>query len=77
MLLTRASLRNRVAVTVAGILIILFGVISLFRLPVQLSPDIERPVISIQTGWRAAAMCCAAFPACARCPQAHPGAVAL
>ncbi|MCF6226028.1 MAG: efflux RND transporter permease subunit [Xanthomonadales bacterium] len=55
MQLTRASLRNRVAVTVAGILIILFGVISLFRLPVQLSPDIERPVISIQTDWRAAA----------------------
>jgi len=55
MQLTRASLRNRVAVAVAGILIILFGVISLFRLPVQLSPNIERPVISIQTGWRAAA----------------------
>lgn len=55
MLLTRASLRNRVAVAVAGILITLFGIISLFRLPVQLSPDIERPVISINTGWRAAA----------------------
>ncbi len=54
MFLTRAALHNRVAVAVAAILIILFGVLSLFRLPVQLSPDIERPVISISTGWRAA-----------------------
>ena len=55
MQLTRASLKNRVAVAVAGILITLFGVISMLRLPVQLSPDIERPIISIDTGWRAAA----------------------
>ncbi len=54
MFLTRAALHNRVAVAVAAILIILFGVLSLFRLPVQLSPDIERPIISIKTDWRAA-----------------------
>ncbi len=54
MFLTRAALHNRVAVAVAAILIILFGVLSLFRLPIQLSPEIERPVISISTNWRAA-----------------------
>ena len=54
MFLTRAALHNRVAVAVAAILIILFGILSLFGLPIQLSPDVERPIISIETDWRAA-----------------------
>ena len=55
MTLTRISLSNPVAVVVACILIGIFGLISLSRLPIQMAPDIERPVISIETGWRAAA----------------------
>ncbi|HEY1138578.1 MAG TPA: efflux RND transporter permease subunit, partial [Xanthomonadaceae bacterium] len=31
-----------------------FGLLSLGKLPLQLFPDIERPQMSIQTGWRAA-----------------------
>ena len=31
-----------------------FGLMSLLELPLQLFPDIERPQMSIQTGWRAA-----------------------
>ncbi len=54
MTLTRLSLGNPVAVAVGCILIALFGVISLLRLPIQLTPEVERPVISINTGWRAA-----------------------
>jgi multidrug efflux pump subunit AcrB len=53
--LTRLSLSNPVAVVVAVILAILFGIISLTRLPVQLTPEIERPEITIRTIWRAAA----------------------
>ena len=53
--LTRLGLGNPVAVAVGCILLVIFGLISLFRLPVQLTPNIDRPTISISTGWRAAA----------------------
>ena len=53
--LTRISLSNPVAVLVAVILAILFGTISLSRLPVQLIPEVEKPEITIKTNWRAAA----------------------
>ena len=55
MTLTKISLSNPVAVVVACILAAIFGLISLSRLPVQMTPDISRPVISIETAWRAAA----------------------
>ena len=53
--LTRISLGNPVAVIVAGILVVIFGTISLMRLPIQMTPEIERPEISIRTSWRASA----------------------
>jgi len=53
--LTKLSLSNPVAVVVACILIAIFGVLSLTRLPIQMSPDISRPEISIMTPWRASA----------------------
>ena len=55
MTLTRISLSNPVAVVVACILVAIFGMISLDRLPIQMTPDISRPQISIETAWRAAA----------------------
>lgn len=55
MTLTRLGLGNPVAVIVAVLLAIIFGLISLDRLPIQLTPDVERPKISINTVWRAAA----------------------
>ena len=45
------SIKLPVTVTVGAILIILFGVISLFRVPVQLTPDVEKPKISVRTVW--------------------------
>jgi len=53
--LTRLSLGNPVAVVVAGILLAIFGLMSLFRLPIQMTPEIQRPQISIRTSWRASA----------------------
>jgi len=53
--LTRMALGNPVAVIVGALLVLLFGSISLFKLPVQMTPDVERPQIAINTGWRAAA----------------------
>jgi len=54
MKLTEASLRNPAAVAVAVAMVCAFGLLSLLKLPLQLFPDIERPQMSIQTGWRAA-----------------------
>jgi multidrug efflux pump subunit AcrB len=53
--LTRLSLGNPVAVIVACILLAIFGLLSLFRLPIQMTPEIQRPQISIFTSWRASA----------------------
>jgi multidrug efflux pump subunit AcrB len=53
--LTKLSLDNHVAVIVAILLATLFGSISLSRLPIQLTPEIQEPEITIITNWRAAA----------------------
>ena len=45
------SIQLPVTVTVGAILILLFGIISLFRVPVQLTPDVEKPKISVRTYW--------------------------
>lgn len=55
MTLTKLSLGNPVAVAVGCILLGIFGVLSLMRLPIQLAPEVQRPQISISTAWRAAA----------------------
>jgi multidrug efflux pump subunit AcrB len=52
--LTASSLKNPSGVAVLVAVILLFGGFSLSQLPVQLFPDIERPQITIMTGWRAA-----------------------
>ena len=54
MRLIAASIRNPIAVAVTVALICLFGMMSLMKLPLQLFPDIDRPNITIFTGWRAA-----------------------
>ncbi len=55
MTLTRLSLGNPVGAVVAVLLVILFGVISLNRLPIQLTPEVKSPEVTITTSWRAAA----------------------
>lgn len=52
--LVDASSKNPLAVGVVVVLIALFGWISMRKLPLQLFPDIDRPQISVETGWRAA-----------------------
>ena len=53
--ITRSSLKNPASVLVILVLIMLFGTISIFKLPIQLTPDIEQPQITIISGWRQAA----------------------
>lgn len=53
--LTKIALGNPVATLVGVLLAILFGLVSLGRLPIQLTPEVEKPEITIRTAWRAAA----------------------
>jgi len=49
--LVAAFVRNPVKVAVGVLLVGLFGIIAAFLLPVQLVPEVQRPVISIATAW--------------------------
>ena len=51
MSLIQASVRYPVSTAVGVILIVMFGLISLARLPVQLTPSVEDPVINVTTVW--------------------------
>lgn len=53
--LTRTSLNSPASVLVILTLITLFGIISVMKLPIQLTPTIEQPQITIFAGWRQAA----------------------
>jgi len=48
------SIKKPVTVAVAVILIVMFGIIGLRGLPVQLTPDVEKPQITVQTRWNGA-----------------------
>lgn len=52
--LNKPALGNPVAVIVAVLLVLLSGTISLLRRPVQMIPNVKRPMIEIATSWRAA-----------------------
>ncbi|MBW2659866.1 MAG: efflux RND transporter permease subunit [Deltaproteobacteria bacterium] len=49
--IVKYSLEKPVTVAVAVILIITFGLIGLSKLPVQLTPDVETPKITVRTIW--------------------------
>lgn len=46
-----ACVRNPVKVSVGALLLVLFGVVGLLRLPIQLIPQVETPTISVETRW--------------------------
>lgn len=47
----RFAIENPVKVAVGVILIVLFGLIALTTVPVQLTPDIDRPMVTVRTTW--------------------------
>lgn len=49
--IVKYSLNKPVSVAVAVILVVTFGLIGLNTLPVQLTPDVETPQITVQTTW--------------------------
>jgi len=51
MKLVENAIRYPVSVTVGVILVVLFGFLSLFRIPVQMIPDVEEPAVYVSTIW--------------------------
>jgi HAE1 family hydrophobic/amphiphilic exporter-1 len=49
--LVAAFVRNPVKVTVGALLLGLFGAIALDRMPMQLVPEVQTPVITVETAW--------------------------
>ncbi len=52
--IVRYAINKPVSVIVGVILIVTFGLIGLNKLPVQLTPDVETPQITVQTVWNGA-----------------------
>lgn len=53
--LIRISIQRPVAVISAVLMAIMFGVIALQTIPIQLAPDVRKPIINIRTAWFGAA----------------------
>lgn len=51
MRLVDIAIKRPVSVIVGVLFVALFGLISLFRIPVQLTPDVDRPIVTVTTLW--------------------------
>jgi multidrug efflux pump subunit AcrB len=49
--LTRTSLANPAAIAIVAAVIVLLGVLSMVRIPAQLLPLIEKPIVTVVTAW--------------------------
>lgn len=49
--IVRLSISKPVSVAVGVILVVMFGLIGLGAIPIQLSPNVDQPIITITTGW--------------------------
>ncbi len=55
MQLIQGSIKRPIAVIAAVLLVVLFGLVALTTIPIQLAPDVNRPVITVTTNWFGAA----------------------
>ena len=53
--LIRLAIQRPIAVMAAVLMVVMFGMVALQTIPIQLTPDVRKPVISIQTIWSGAA----------------------
>ncbi|WP_419905649.1 efflux RND transporter permease subunit [Kiloniella sp.] len=53
--LIKVSIERPIAIISAVIMVVLFGAVALQIIPIQLTPDVNRPVITIRTNWGGAA----------------------
>ncbi len=49
--LIHGSIQRPIAVLAAVLMVIIFGLLALQRIPIQLAPDVNKPVISVHTNW--------------------------
>lgn len=54
MKLVDTAINKPVSVAVGVLFVVLFGTISLFKIPIQLTPDVEKPRITVRTTWQGA-----------------------
>ena len=54
MKIVESAIRFPVTTAVGVILVVLFGFISLFRIPIQLTPSMDEPEVMVQTLWAGA-----------------------
>ena len=50
----RFAIDNPVKVAVGVLLLILFGMLALLRIPIQLTPDVDRQIVRVETIWQGA-----------------------
>lgn len=53
--LIRLSIERPIAVLAAVLMVVMFGVVALLNIPIQLTPDVRKPIISLETIWPGAA----------------------
>jgi len=53
--LIRLAIERPVAVIAAVLMVVMFGLVALQMIPIQLTPDVSKPVISVRTPWPGAA----------------------
>ena len=55
MTLIRTAIDRPIAVVAAVLMVVMFGLVALRSIPIQLAPDVNRPVITVTTNWPGAA----------------------
>ena len=53
--LIRTAIERPIAVVSVVLMVVMFGFVALKTIPIQLAPDVNRPVIKVQTIWSGAA----------------------
>jgi len=53
--LIRLAIERPIAVIAVVLMIVMFGIVAFFTIPIQLTPDVRKPIINIQTTWFGAA----------------------
>ena len=53
--LIRLAIARPVAVIAAVIMVVMFGLVALSEIPIQLTPDVRKPIINLRTVWAGAA----------------------
>ena len=51
----RFAIERPVAVVALVVMAVLFGILALSRIPIQLAPDVRKPIVVVQTAWPGAA----------------------